>query len=494
MTVVSFTGSSLLDRVGASRAALNVRPGASAASASTPTRVTLSGSGDSAVYANPRTQQGIVRLWASPANQGDAVSALMARNRGTNLYALNDQWRGLGSALLARFAEAGEDYTQTLVDAAAPTHDAALEELAPEERAQRAAEIAASQAEALANVAVGAATAGLKVQTRSGQSVELKIAVGQGMKVELKSSGGMSTDERAAVQKLADGLERALQGLGGDEIDLDLSELLGYDRTAIAGLDLSVDTGQPNGLLQSFSLHLGDDKRTVALKGSDGEMRLNVDTGKPLDQAATPQRQAAREGMLARIDSAGERGRANAPLVEQMKSAFQQLQELQEAAAPADGDGKPTHQAPGETRLTSQLSGLADFDASFGGDTWRTNRFGAHNEAGQVDYQLSQQTTERAGTRGGRSLAQTVTEQLSADSRKAPGGGMLDVDTGNYTATRVRDRSTVTTLIDTLPGGAIRVLRKTDEQQLKTVIDFENHRAMHRQSSPSQRSLVERLS
>ena len=110
-----------------------------------------------------------------------------------------------------------------------------------------------------------------------------------------------------------------------------------------------------------------------------------------------------------------------------------------------------------------------------------------------MDYQLNQKTTTKPDGRGGKSTAQTVSERLSADYKKAPGAGMLDVSTGNFTATQVRDRSTVTTRVDTAANGAIRALRKTDEQQLKTVTDWVNHRVANSQSWPSQRSWVERL-
>ncbi len=150
-------------------------------------------------------------------------------------------------------------------------------------------------------------------------------------------------------------------------------------------------------------------------------------------------------------------------------------------------------QTPVDADIASHLSGLADLDASFGGETSRPNRFGSTNEAGQIAYQLSQKTGTLDTCNGGRHVAQTVSERLSADFLKAPGDAMLDARNGNYSATRIRDSSTVTTLIDATADRVTRVLRKTDEQQLKTVTDFENHRIAHRQSWPSQRSVVERL-
>lgn len=331
---------------------------AQAASTRPATRVSLGGSQTSAdVYSDPRARPGFVRLWATPVGQDDNVSALMSRNRSFGAYALNEQWRGLGGALLKRFAETGANYAQTLVDEADTFADDEVPGMAPEDRARQLAAIQARQVDALASVATNAPTARMTIQTRSGQSVELQIAVSAGvngilgMKVEISASGTMSDAERAAIAQLADGLDRALEGLGRqDAAVLDLSGLMGYDHDVLASLDVTVSNPQTHQPLGSFALHLGDDRRTVALKGSDGEMNLGVDA------AAAPglQRDAAIQRALDRIGSAGERGRANAALVQQMKAAFK---DFQSAAAVDDED------APAEP----EASGLADFEASLGG-------------------------------------------------------------------------------------------------------------------------------
>lgn len=91
-------------------------------------------------------------------------------------------------------------------------------------------------------------------------------------------------------------------------------------------------------------------------------------------------------------------------------------------------------------------------------------------------------------------MAQTVSESLSAEILTASGAdAMLDVRTGNHSTIGIHDRRTVTTLIDSAADDTTRVLRKTDEQQLKTLVDLESHRVKHRQSWPSQQSLLERL-
>lgn len=508
MTVISFAGTRLLDRVGASPAgpASTLGPPATrnrqSAVADAGARVTRGlHDGSSAVYGDPRAaaapQAGLGRLWASPGNSDDTVSALMARNRGLSIYNLGNQWRGLGGALLTRLGRTGEDYTQTLVDDRTSATDSELAGLTPETQAQRAAEVLAAQTAALAGVADNVPTAEFKIRTRSGQSVELRIAANPGIngivgvKVELKSSGALSADERAAVQALANGLDRALEGLGRDDaVGIDLSGLLSYDRKAIAGLDLTVEIHQTGRALGSFALHLGDDKPSVMLKGVEGEMHLSIDAKSPLGDVSAPQRDAAVRRMLDRIDSAGQRGQANAALVEQMKSAFTQLQ-----AAVAAGDEAPNAAggSPGDAQAAPLLSGLADFEAGFGGETWRSNADGTTGQAGQVSYRLSQQTQATPNGAAGQSTTQAVSEQLSADFREAPGGRMLDVTTGNFTATRVRDSSEVSTLIESAADGVTRALRKTQEQQLKTVTGFESGREVRRQEWPVQRRWLQRV-
>lgn len=499
MFAISSTSAYRPEPIDATRAIVAAPAGATVsgvrdgAAADLPSRFTLGQHGDGgAVYSDPRAKPSAARIWLSPVGVDDAVSAIMARNRGMNSYSLGDQWRGLGGALLARFASTGENYAQTMVDD--PTTDAAmgLQALSPEEQAQQAASIAATQATMLANVSPYAPSASLKIQTRSGQTVELKILVNPGfdgvigMQVDLKASGAMTASERTAIAQLASGLDRALEGLGRDDaVALDLSGLTSYDRDAIGSIDLTVNNTQSHQVLRTFSLHLGDDRQSIALKGSDGDMNLSVDRTAGAGTAPAPQRSAALQSTLDRMVSAGQRGHANAELVQQMVSGFKQLQ----AAAPtADGPA------------ASQLSGLADFEASFSGNATRSNRFGSTHEASQAQYQLSQKTTTQdAGTDTGgrsvaRSVAQTVSERLSADIRQASGpDAMLDVRTGNHSTIGVHDSRTVTTLIDSAADHTTRVLRKTDEQQLKTLVDLESHRVARRQSWPLQRSLLERL-
>ncbi|MCM3625708.1 hypothetical protein M4D70_26480, partial [Brevibacillus borstelensis] len=70
---------------------------------------------------------------------------------------------------------------------------------------------------------------------------------------------------------------------------------------------------------------------------------------------------------------------------------------------------------------------------------------------------------------------------------------MLYVTNGNFTATKIRDESKVTTLIAAAADGRLQVLRKTDSQQLRQVSEFANHRLVHQQAWPSHQRQVQRL-
>lgn len=503
-----------------------VSPVGNARAAPVATQVTLgAGSTLSAVYGDPRAQ-GPQRLWASPASRDDTVSALMSRNRELHSYALSDQWRGLGGALLRQLADTGQNYAQTLSDDYRPL--IAVDGADAQDTSESAAEILTQQMDALHRVAINAATATLKIQTRSGQAVELKMAVNSdalGMQVDIRASGTLSDSERGAIKRLADGLDRALEGLGQqDHALLDLSGLMDFDRSALAGLDLAIDNPMPGTVLDRFALHLGDDRLSVAMKGSDGEMNLTVNAAQRSTRIHAAAQSQALQQMLQRIDRAAERGHANAALVAQLKSAFTTLQQVAGAQVSEHAGQKDTEtlsiavNGPGASgrrvqmqpdsvsstlRLSdsqasaeegpSPLSGLADFEVGLSGDSYRLNRSGTINEAGMLQYQLRQKTADAPARDGRQSVVQSVSEQLSADFRKAPGDRMLDVRNGNFSDTRIRDRSTVTTLVESANQGASRVLRRSESEQLKTFTEFQDHRQTSHRVWPHQASLVQRI-
>jgi hypothetical protein len=567
MNFIASAGPGLLDRLAASRAAASFRPAsvssraadaASPAASTAGTRVTLdAATTDAAVYARPSAPGvGPRRVWAKAGDDG--LSELMSRNSGKEAHTLSDRWRGLGGALLKQLADTGERYRQTLADVVPALPDAGATDPAASTAdaegagsADPAAAAAALQQQALSGVATNATTVSLKVQTRSGQTVELKIGVNsgesggtRGLQVEVSSSGPLSGAERDALARLSDGLDRALEGLGDGVPTLDLSGLTGFDADGVlTGLDLRIDhpdaSADRPGQFRSFSLQLGAEKKSLSLRTTSGEMALEVDaaatsrttTGAP----ASGRRWSAIDQLLQQVDAAAERSHADAAMTKSFKDAFRQLQ-----APPADpdetrraDDGRradadegrerlrdaastlavrpeanvvnggavdaldPSAMAPMSDGLRAQAqslqSGLADFQASFSADSQRTSRIGSVQEAGHAEYRIGQTTSERPNAAtGGRSITQTQTETLSASFQKSR-TYTLDRAGGNYDATTVEDSKTVTTLIDTTRDSIARAMRKTDEQRRKTFTEVENHRAASHQEWPDRRSVVERL-
>ena len=533
MTSISPAGASLLDRIGASRASTVYRPAAGtpqarsedAAAASRRTQVTLqAGSTGDLVYAMPKGPAlGAQRLWS--AARDDDISALMARNSGREAHTLSDRWRGLGGALLKQLAETGDSYQQTLADDVPPVDGDALDAASG---ADPAAAAVALKDQAVSGVSTNAATLELTIKTRSGQTVELKIGVNEGSKggtrglqVDVKSSGPLGASERDALTELAGGLDQTLESLGEGAPSLDLSRLAAFGQNgALAELDLKVD--DPNapadvpGRMKSFAMHLGADKKSLALQTTSGEMNLEVDATAG-GTANGQQRWNAVDRLLKQIDAAAERAHADAGMTKNFKEAFKQLQapasEVTDTAAgpqaavkdrdpaikagkrePADQDAAaPVLSDPLRSQVQSMQSGLADFKASFSADSQRTNRFGGVKEAGHAEYRIGQTTSSRVNeATGGQSITQSQTETLSASYQKSR-TYLLDRAGGNYDATTVQDSRAVTTLIDTTRDAVARAMRKTDERQLRTFTEVENQRARSHQEWPQERSVVERL-
>jgi len=567
MNFIASAGPGLLDRLAASRAAASFRPAgvssraadaASPAASTAGTRVTLdAAAADAAVYARPSAPgAGPRRVWAKAGDDG--LSELMSRNSGKEAHTLSDRWRGLGGALLKQLADTGERYRQTLADVVPALPDAGATDPAASAAnaegtgsADPAAAAAALQQQALSGVATNATTVSLKVQTRSGQSVELKIGVNsgesggtRGLQVEVSSSGPLSGAERDALARLSDGLDRALEGLGDGVPALDLSGLTGFDADGVlTGLDLRIDhpdaSADRPGQLRSFSLQLGAEKKSLSLRTTSGEMALEVDaaaTSRTTSGApASGRRWSAIDQLLQQVDAAAERSHADAAMTKSFKDAFRQLQappadpdetrRADETRRPYADEGRerlrdaastlavwpaanvvsggavdaldPSAMAPMSDGLRAQAqslqSGLADFQASFSADSQRTSRIGSVQEAGHADYRIGQTTSERPNAAtGGRSITQTQTETLSASFQKSR-TYTLDRAGGKYDATTVEDSKTVTTLIDTTRDSIARAMRKTDEQRRKTFTEVENHRAASHQEWPDRRSVMERL-
>ncbi|MEK8034101.1 hypothetical protein AACH06_25025 [Ideonella sp. DXS29W] len=483
-------------------------------------------------------------VWAGP--QDNELGRLMLADSGAQAHTLADRWHGLGGALLRQLASTGEGYSQTLAWTAAPETDTSSDATRPTDELGGTSDVSASDTRAatppeamsaedaaklndaaLKQVADGAVKVKLTLTTQAGQRVDLVIAVNdgqdggtKGLQLQVKSSGELSQGERESLAAMADGLDQALDGLGRDDPEVQLSRLKEFmsDGT-LANLELSIDNprAEVSGkALKSFQLSWDADKVALSMERGQSKMALSVATG-AAGQVNGAQRQSAIDQMLAQIDAAGQRGHEDREWVGLFKQAFAQLQAAPwagRADEPADVD-ETNHRAALTTAATTSVasqdsevnstgdaqpakaqlpqSGLADFEARFWGETRKTNRFGGLVEQGTVDYSIGQRTTSsRKGSTGEQTITQQRTETLDATIAKTR-TLLLDVESGNYDALGIKDRKTETTLIDMMQGAVKGALRKTDEHQMTTRASLERDRVTSRSDTPRDLQFIQRL-
>lgn len=429
------------------------------------------------------------QAWASA--PGDVISNLMARNYGSaQARDFSGQWRNLGGALLSRLATSTSSppqYRQTFLASV----DSTL-----------------SLDDQFSSVQLGAATVHFQLKTRSGQTVDLQIVVNKssggsipGMQVAVSSSGALSDAERKALAVLSDDLDEALAGLGRlDAPEMNLSGLMSYDRSVFSSLSLDIEIpaarkADPN---DSFSLHLGEDKNTLAYKGSLGQMQMRLDAAPLLRGAGTAQRQAAIAQYLQQIDAAADRSHANDKLVDLFKSSFMQMHNLPESSGANGAAGIADAMTLLGTGLTDQvrplLTGLSDFEASFSGKFTRNNARGALDEEGEVSYAIGQKTEVRVHRREkDASIVQTRSENLNASYAKARNGATLDLKSGYYDRHSIRDNSTITTLIEAVDGVVDSAVERTDKKLLHVQETLMDHEVTDRHATPDEQHFSKRL-
>lgn len=390
----------------------------------------------------------VVQHWAGPAD--DAVSDLMARNlSGASAV---ERMGGLGAALLGRVAAQPVAYAQTAVNLNAPVNKAQLS-LAV---AQATDHLFRAPSERVA----------LSITTQSGATVRVVMtaqqsdAAQQGLATQIEVDGALSQAERSAIQTLAAGFEKAVQGLLDGEATLDLSGLSAFDAQSIRSVDLSAQVYRVNakGLREKAldaSFHADATHRDISLKGVEGEARISVDLSQSAVWGNAQQKAKALEKTLGRIDQAAQRGRVDDKLAQLFKSAMQamhnsygtrdaQALEAPDAAAPKTINLR-THTAAWSEADTSLLSGLADFDASLVATSKATNPRRAQ-EVDRFSYTVAQTTRITGSDASDRGVTQTQTRHLSAAFHRSLLPDLpLKLDSSNasqnYTYTQVDDHA-----------------------------------------------------
>ena len=356
------------------------------------------------VLGNSRLAAGQMQVWErSPT---DTISLRMAGNTGSNGSA--NRLSGMGGALLEMLDSGTAHYRQTVVNTTAPpSRD----------------QIAIKAGNALANFqSQPSARVELRVQTQSGAMLTLRLADqnhasagATGIMAELQVDGTLSGAERQAVRALAEGFEKAMQGLVNGDTQVDLAKLGQFDNTLISSLDLSAQVfgrGEFGERTQKVkaSFHADASTRDIRLATSKGELRMSIDVSQPAFWGSEAQKTKAVDQYLARMDQAAVRGRADRDLVQLFKSAFSSMTASYGAQTHS---GSSTRTGALQDDEASLLTGLADFKAQLTATAvsgnprrkWEMDRF---------QYAVDQATTDRGTPADRRTLTQTQNAHLSA--------------------------------------------------------------------------------
>jgi hypothetical protein len=368
--------------------------------------------------------------WAQ--SNTDAVSIAMAGEymAGT----MSGQFYNLGSALLDRFKTTGSDFSQSVtVASAGATGATGLSGQSPQGDIK------------------------LTVQTVSGVKVDIEMdSEGGTLSVSVNSSGTLSDAERSALAQLADGFQKAIDGLNSSPRSLDMSGLSQYDTSVLSSVNMQVDVTGDGSSNVSANISLDSSTRSVEVTDSAGTIDISVDTSDSAIWGSGEQRDQAIASYLSQFDNANAKGHGNTALMSMFKDAFAQ----------ANGDyGTSSQQLPGTAYMPSlvqsdhaMLTGLADFIASITDTPVSSNPL-LMNQTDTFSYEVSQSTRTEGDLMNG-TISQTQQSHLQASYHKALAGGTLQLDKSstsqNYDYMQISDDASRTVNIATERGNMVQ--------------------------------------
>jgi hypothetical protein len=426
--------------------------------------------------------------WATPPIDG--ISQLMENNLKSHSKSgdLSALFSGLGSRLWNDFLATQSDF-----------HQAAVIYRPTQSKAPDADAAAIDATNALRNAKSIQNNIGLKIFTASGKEVDIAITFGgdgssikDSLSVDIHTSESLSVAEQVAIAKLSKGFDAALQGIGKDSTQVDVSGLIDFDTKILSSVDLKVRIAPELNALRSLDLHADANRRSFTLQSEAGNVSVNVNLSSPAPLGSADQQQSAVQRYLDQFDAANRRGHGDATLLDQFKDAFSQLHSAYPAA----------HQQPYRALFASRLSaedrsvlsGLADFQASMSGDFDNSATYGFVTEAGHLDYQVAQDTQTRGTDKStGLSVAQTQSAILESVFTKSR-SGVLDTEQGNYDIYRINDNTSTTTSFayanDKLKNATVVTLLNQSEKYEKLV----NHKTVAQKDTPYSKQTTEDIS
>jgi len=402
--------------------------------------------------------------------------------------------RGIGSALLERFATTQDDFQQSVVDFA-PSHQGYAADGAN-------SVIQTTETDALQKAKQAPNNVSLKVHLVSGTEVDISVSFGgngkairNSLSVDVHASGKLTAAEQTAIAGLSTGFDAALQGVSQGAAKIDVAGLVSFDPSVLSSVDLTVRAPPPpmhaavsadSNPLRSLEFHADATNRSLAVMSLAGSVSVNVDMSRSAFLGTTAQQQTAIQNYLDQFDAANARGHGDRILLGEFKDGFAQLNS---SYLPV-GDHPP--QALNSSVLSAQdhsvLSGLNDFHASMSGDFHN----GLAKESGHIDYKVSQSTQSQGVDKGRLSVAQTQTASLSSQYAKNRDGA--DPAKGDYDVYRVNDSRSTTTAFEYARNRLKTASITSVVSQLDEYEKLVGDKVVEKKDTPTNRSAVRDIS
>jgi len=327
----------------------------------------------------------------------DQVSFTMGGNLAGRSNA--NRFAGLGAALLAQLAKGKKDISQSVVQA-------------PGSQPLSATELSAAQSKLHSSNADS--TISLTIKTASGKSVTLSLAnQDNGLAVQAHVEGGeLSDEESAALAKMADGFQSALDGLTAEPPQLKLGALTQFDSKVFSSVDLNTKLKLAGDRTQTLSFHADGQQRSVRMNGPAGDLQLSVDLKNQAIRGNANQQQKALQSYLKQIDAATSRGNGDRQLMSMFKDAFSALNSNYPGTRAATTPATVDPLAPSDIDH-NLLTGLADFSASVKQTAQASNPM-RPGERDTFAYDVSQSTRLKGRDPFNRAIEQDQQSHLSA--------------------------------------------------------------------------------
>lgn len=417
---------SSLNRAGTSATAPT--SAAAATSTASATSSTAVARADSTVVSLGAAQaSGPTFLWENRTRSTAAV--MMAQNFASQPMA--GRLQGLGGELLKQVAYDGADFSQSIQRAPdgvqADTYDMLV---SPSQVSQHG---------------MGDNQVALTITTRSGVKVQLSLDAGNNsVAIKAESSGDLNEAERKALGKLAEGFQKAIDGITEDPPRIDLAGLTQYDSGALASVDLKATIKLNPKETQKLEFHADATSRTVGFNGPAGAAKVAVDLSQPAAWGNKDQQAKALDRYLQQVDQAGSRGQASGAMLGMFKDAFTDMNS--DYGLPAVAPSRNLLLTDRDRALTT---GLADFSASMSLPDVASNP-AKPLEKDSFSYELSQQTQMSGQSAWDLSVSQQQQSRLKASYHMPVKAGAtlaldLSPNSQNYKYVTIDDAASSTT-------------------------------------------------